>query len=658
MAIKKYYNAVRRLFASDERQSLFQILKSANPQESVQEQVLWLKKVVKWAAGPTASEEGVTAAPSVRLKLLTKTLNEQTEFKNKFSAVLSNVVKNSDPVDFFCEFGMVDSHAFLREMFVRLSHRYLPVYRDYSKLSTVAEEIFEDPESVQWLENCDVNALVDLARILKLSDLSEGAIKKSYSEALSYARKIIVARLQSLASNPQFRNRVPAHERFVLLDLTDQPTPEMIERSRKVILDVYQALQGSGVSIDLVFLLERMKSLLSRLQLIQWIESDQQDLIKIKSIIVSILNDYQEKNSVVGLFSANLSLISKKIVERAGITGEHYIARNKKESRELFWSAAGGGLLTVITTLLKAGIAALKAPLFIEGMLAWVNYSVSFILMQFMHWTLATKTPAMTASVMAAKLRKTRDGKMLDEFVEETVHLTRSAFLAICGNVLFVLGGAILADVAWYQTTGQHFLSNERALYYLKAHNPLTSLTIWYAIYTGAILWLGSAVGGWFENWYVFRGLPQAVAESRRIRKGFGKVGAERISQWLSASVMGLAINVALGFFLAFSTIFGKFFGIPLDVRHVTLSSGTLGLSLASLQNIGSHVSLVSLALSSIVLIGGLNVAVSFAISIVVAAQARGVKLSEYPFLFRFILKRFLTRPRDFFRTPRQIEKN
>jgi hypothetical protein len=43
-------------------------------------------------------------------------------------------------------------------------------------------------------------------------------------------------------------------------------------------------------------------------------------------------------------------------------------------------------------------------------------YSASFVLIQFLHWTLATKQPAMTAPAMAAKLKDLSRGDAVEDF--------------------------------------------------------------------------------------------------------------------------------------------------------------------------------------------------------------------------------------------------
>jgi site-specific recombinase len=110
--------------------------------------------------------------------------------------------------------------------------------------------------------------------------------------------------------------------------------------------------------------------------------------------------------------------------------------------------------------------------------------------------------------------------------------------------------------------------------------HPLKSGLIWYAALTGVILWSSSLVGGWIENFAVYRRLPQAIAEHRTWQGDRAPVHA-LVQRRLRPYVSGWSSSLALGLMLGDDPVLGKFFGLPLDVRHVTLSSGRLALALS-----------------------------------------------------------------------------
>ena len=110
--------------------------------------------------------------------------------------------------------------------------------------------------------------------------------------------------------------------------------------------------------------------------------------------------------------------------------------------------------------------------------------------------------------------------------------------------------------------------------------------TAFYAIVTGVILWLAALAGSWLENAAVYYDLSEAIAQhplglrlSERATKKFAKVVRHNIGGW--------STSIVLGYLLGFTPVLGAFFGIPLDVRHVTLSTGTLALAAARFGTAG-----------------------------------------------------------------------
>ncbi len=165
------------------------------------------------------------------------------------------------------------------------------------------------------------------------------------------------------------------------------------------------------------------------------------------------------------------------MTQRSAETGEHYISHNRSEYLQMVRRAAGGGLLMSVTTLLKFGLAALAFSAFWGGFWAGVNYSISFVLIQLLHWTVATKQPAMTAPAMAAKLKDMQSSEdathTLEAFVDEVANLVRTQVAAILGNVLVVFPAALILSLLWWQMFGATPLDAAHA------QSTLDSLHVW-----------------------------------------------------------------------------------------------------------------------------------------------------------------------------------
>jgi len=117
--------------------------------------------------------------------------------------------------------------------------------------------------------------------------------------------------------------------------------------------------------------------------------------------------------------------------------------------------------------------------------------------------------------------------------------------------------------------------------------------------------------------------------------------------------------NVALGFFLGMASFIGHIFGIPFDVRHITIAAGNSAIAYYTQGNAETPAFLLTV-FGGVLLIGLLNFLVSFALAFFVAIKSRGVRLKDYPEMFTVVGKFFIKFPFDFFfppRYPREIDE-
>jgi site-specific recombinase len=187
----------------------------------------------------------------------------------------------------------------------------------------------------------------------------------------------------------------------------------------------------------------------------------------------------------------------------------------------------------------------------------------------------------------------------------------------------------------------------------IEAHSIL-GLTPFFAFVTGVFLWLGSLAAGWVDNWAAYRRLYEAMEFQSGLTALFGKSGAKRFADFLRRNTAGIGGNIALGFLMGlvpkvFSTI-----GIPLDARHVTLSTGLVSIAAFSAGMDIFSGSVLLEAILGIVACGFLNIGVSFSLAFFVAVRSRGLHSNTRSRLYRKVLKRILMRPWQLFLPPRQ----
>jgi site-specific recombinase len=281
----------------------------------------------------------------------------------------------------------------------------------------------------------------------------------------------------------------------------------------------------------------------------------------------------------------------------------------------------------------------------VEGAIASLNYAGSFVAMQLLGFTLATKQPSMTAAALAHALRER--GADLDELVSQIARICRSQLAAAIGNVGGVIPAAIGFHLLYLRLAGHPFLDEKAAEYTLHSLHPSQTGTIYFAFLTGIFLWLSSLGAGWLENWSAYRRLPEAIAQ-KRPRAIMGWLGRK-----LAHHVAGFGGNVTLGILLGMMPVIGKFLGVPFEVRHVTLSTGGLTLAVCSLGASAFEHPGFWAAVLGIGIILTLNFGVSFALALGVAVRARGVEHAGLR-LLRAVLARFFRSPAEFFFPPSQ----
>ena len=96
---------------------------------------------------------------------------------------------------------------------------------------------------------------------------------------------------------------------------------------------------------------------------------------------------------------------------------------------------------------------------------------------------------------------------------------------------------------------------------------------------------------------------------------------------------------------------FGKIFGLPFDIRHITISAANTAIGFFGLDNNVAPKEILY-TLFGVFSIGFLNFAVSFGLAFYVAVKSRGIRLRNYP-EFLGILWRYIKKyPKDFVKAP------
>lgn len=424
---------------------------------------------------------------------------------------------------------------------------------------------------------------------------------------------------------------------------------ERLDACRAAIGTVYNHYGDDGISVGLVFRVRQLRTRIVRIrQLLDCLTSTrpEQDALRLLAGFVSV---GRERRSLRSLFANNSSLLAAKMTERSAETGEHYITRTGKEYLQMLHRAAGGGLVMSVTTLVKFGLVALTFSAFWGGFWAGINYAISFLLIQLLHFTVATKQPAMTAPAMAAKLKNINEEGAIEGFVDEVANLTRTQVAAILGNVLVVFPAALGLSMLYQYAFGTPPLDEPHATQVLDSLSLLGPSVV-FAAFTGVLLFLSSLIAGWAENWFVLNRLDSALRYNPTITRVLGSARAKRWGTFWRNNISGFAANISLGLMLGLAPAIAGFFGLGLEVRHVTLSSGQLGVAGATFGWEMIHDDAFWWAVAMLPFNGAINVLVSFYLAFRMALRAQNVTGVERSRIYAAIRHRLRKRPLSFFK--------
>ena len=636
------------------------------------------------AAGPAERVDAfVTLVRSLRissgddphragLARLVDVLEASPELGERFRSGFAAVLTESDATDLFGSSGIPGHRGFVAEFGDRLSSRFVPTARRELDFARVAQRIFRSSADVELFRDLPLDLFHRAVRLVWGPPGAWAKLEAAFTDGF----RLLIARVRGEGLSPKIRARgtpgrvadspfyrIGAVGDALLLAWTEggdvpgaaQAFRRVSGECRKETRLVEQHLERAGVSVDIVFSLEVIDRCLTRMALMADVVDAPEGPERSRAIhrLLSRLFLFTEQDrSLSHLFGWNLHLLGRKIVDRSGEAGEHYIAADRKEYRHIWAAAAGGGLLTVGTAAVKAAVHGWHLPPGPEGLLYGLNYAVSFVLLQHLGLILATKQPAMTAAHLARILRDSQGEDREEKIAETFSRLASSQLAAAAANVLAVGLGALVFDRLLAFFLGRSWLGSEEALGIIESLSPVNSGTVFYAALTGVLLWLASVAGGWFDNWAVYHRIPEGIAQ-HPLGRTFGPLRMKRAADLFARNASGWATNVSLGFLLGMTPAIGRFTGLPFDVRHVTLNTGILAIAGSSLGAGWYAEGWFLRAITGIGVMFVLNLSVSFACSLLNAARAYDVPREELLGILRRIARRSFRSPLEFVRPPR-----
>ena len=551
------------------------------------------------------------------------------------------------------EAGLPDEAFLVRELLARAVRHLLPVDEVEGDLYVLMDSLNLKESDARWVASLSqplVASWAETFRPTTFSILASCKILALRASSVALSRDLIAfADDEDITKSPFFH--LPGIVEHVIRHSEDF---HLWEQQRAACEDqlqtVNQSLADRGSSANLIFRVRLLRSLLGRIQQVISLERPDSDARK---LAVTVVHGFASQRRIRGVLSASARRLARSVVERTGRAGKHYIAKDTQQWGVMGLGAVLAGVITSFTALFKYSLSAMIHAPMLLAVAHSLNYVVSFLLMQAGGFLLASKMPAVTAATLVDAMEDPAKDHMAS-----LQAISKTQFIVTISNLIGAIPASIAIDRLYNAVRGHPFLPEPAAEHGIRMLFPQASLTILFAITTGVFLWLSSLATGWTANYLALHRMGSAISNSLRIRHKLGPARAEKLANWVKHHAPGSVGYIILGFLLGAVPIMFELFGIPLEVRHVTLAAASLGYALdASLLHGQLHWQDALLAFSGIALVGILNIVTSFVLSFLLAIRARnigevqsrrflrevGQELLAHP--FSFLLPRESTRP-------------
>ena len=669
------------------------LLNAADPKAGTAERHLWLIRLMEWlrhapvvdgaprtpprgirppwgstslgAARRIVGDTQVTKTPVLRLKHLLGVLDRHPEHQARVAEVLRRFWSEVDNAALLADFGFAPRMDLWGELGRRLRARVLPLTPATTDLGELFAMLFPEKDDADWLRAIDDATLARLRERIA-PEHAGGAWRAPFLDAIVF----LASAVRASAFSPAIRQRMSAElltERpfrqlaRVAEQLGDHAQTDdeatllqeaqylraLLDTCRRCADSVHEHLEAHGVSVNVVFEVDQMRERTHRIDALLTCVISPEPAHEVARLMADLVQAADERRSIRALLAQHYSLLARKVAERSAETGEHYITRDFAEYRQMLRAAAGGGMVLAGTTFIKFALLAIPLSAFWGGFWAGINYAGSFVLVQLLHFTVATKQPAMTAPAMAEKLADVSDDAAVEGFVDEVAHLIRSQAAGIFGNLAAVVPIVLLVQYGCRLAFGAPLIDHHSAEHVLESIT-LLGPTAFFAAFTGVLLFASSLIAGWVENWFVWHRLDSAITWNPRIVARLGAARARRWGAYWRANISGFAANISLGMLLGVVPVVALFFGLPIEVRHVTLSTGQLA---AAVGTEGFEVlrhSAFWWCVAGIAVTAVLNLSVSFLMAFRVALRSRGIRLADRSRIYRAVRARLWHKPWSF----------
>jgi len=595
----------------------------------------------------------------------------------RLRAAIAEPVLDSRIVSWYAEAGILSTRGFVAEIRERLYERLLPRPHHPGELRETFEQVFATARDAAWVREAPRERWIELAGAIAREGPQGRELFERLRRGMGGAAQVLALRIAASGTETELLHIDPDAERrespFLALQQEVSMFLSAIEpagdgaaaadaspkHARVLVAQCHEAVarlraigRRRGTSIRITYLLVRMDQQLARLDiLLRALDAagdDQRDACF--DLFESLAEAGATRLSVGHVWEANTRILARRITESAGRTGEHYATTDRAGYFGMMRAAMGAGVFIAFMALLKIHVRTLHLPPLFDTILLCANYSLGFVVIHLFHLAVATKQPAMTAATIAATIEDTQAGRAhLDALAALIASVVRTQIVAILGNISVAMPLAMLVAFLYAQSRGVPMLDPAKSASMLAELAPVQGHALLHAAIAGVWLFVSGLVSGWYDNRCALLDIPERLRASMWLR-WLPERARERIAEYVDGNYGALWGNAAFGALLAATGFVGAITGLPIDIRHVAFASANLGYASASASLAPAE---FLEAFAFVLVVGVVNLLVSFALALRVAVRSRGLTLRRSREFARAMLALARESPRDFFLPPR-----
>lgn len=610
-------------------------------------------------------------------------LRQYPEYGDGLSSFVLKLIIEYRQIALYTDTGIMSDQGFFYSLRRLVGHRFLPLLPQEDSVVELVGYLFDKRSDERWLANIEKEKWDELVGLLKVNEQHLNLVAtaknsilnaiiilsyrisgiglhpdlmESYPQMLNYSASFVAQNQEAVLYVNQYRE---AHELDTLTDIIPEkavdPAPllVMIEQCEDIVATIRKRIYKTGISIRLTNMMLRLDQSLQRMRILTELVANNYDKRDraIIELIQALITTASHRYSIGYLIDNNTKLLSRKVTENASRVGEHYISTDKSGYQDMFKKASIGGFIIAFmaTTKILAYHLAL-APMgraFVNSMI----YGLGFVFIHIVHGTVATKQPAMTAAAIASTISDSSGKKshQLNKLSELVVDILRTQFIAIIGNIMIAIPVALIISFAWLQYTGAPMIDTDKAAHLLHDLDPFRSLALPHAAIAGVYLFLSGLIAGYYDNLAVYNQIGARIQRHKLLQYLLPKTWLQRLSGFIEANLGAIMGNFIFGVFLGSTATIGFLFGLPIDIRHIAFASANLAHGLFNISSNQLEWQVVLLSVFGVLLIGMVNLIVSFSLALFVALRSKEVKFVDWSRLTKQLFSHLMAHPSDFF---------